>query len=132
MLYWIWFAIFIFIGVTLSYSEGAQEGGGDISETLTKQFLSVIALFAALFVSWPVLGLHIFEWLVASLPQANTGINQITVGALMIVFCLVPVVGIASASALLGIKRGEALKANRQAPKQKMQTDKEIHACDAN
>lgn len=107
MLYWIWFALFVLLGVTLSYREGVQEGKGEMPETLTQQFLSVAALFAALIVSWPVLGLHIYEWLAASLPQANTGINQATVVVLMIVFCLIPVVGIATASALLGIKRGK-------------------------
>jgi hypothetical protein len=79
MLYWIWFALLLFIGWIF-----AIRSLNDLeSDSINDQFISHSSLIMAIVTSWEVLGGRVFSWLTIVIPSSGTDIHTLTVLALL-------------------------------------------------
>lgn len=91
MLYWIWFSLFSGFGFLLAYLANKN----DLHFETTVSSIGLLAL--SLYVSWPVLGVHVYDFLDSSLPNAGESIHTVTavtiIGILSFLWVLLPVFG---------------------------------------
>lgn len=105
MLYWIWFAIFVFIGMSLTYRDAVLDGVGNELAGIRRLIGSLGSLMFSLVLSWPVMGIYIYEWIDNLLPQGGSAIHSWTVFIVMVCLFFTFVIGLSLLGGFVGICR---------------------------